>query len=306
MKKIEFNNKIKQISNFLKSKELSELVDVILSERSPDRSFSQDVISLLIESKSGFDKLIMTPGFEEMLIILDGNEIYDTPSVTSCIRRISGLSTKHEIFKDLKLIKLLNMNRAIYTIAHKFDSVLFSENPYIENNVKNDIGLIVFESADYGNSLSKYANALMKIEKILDLLKSIFEEENEGTYTVLYFESGSAADVVVKTSKKIAGAFSQTIFEIWRFVADHGNYKEARKDEALEKKLELINKIGTLEAEGKISKEDARNFKVRIKKQIIDLMEFGVVTREVAESIKTVNGRAIIAQQIQKLPPPKE
>lgn len=292
MKKIEFTEKMKMIDAYLQSSKIDYLFNEMLNQKT-DQLFTTPVVELLIASKSGYDKLNTISDYQKIFKSLNASEIYDIKNISQITRDTSEKGLLSNLFKDRDLMKFFQFNQLISSLNNNSE-IFFGYQNQIKKNEKETFGIIILETANFGNSLSKYANALIKIEKLFELIKMIFHEENEGNFEVLYFESGSATDVVIKTSKKIASAFTQTIHEIWRFISDNSNYREARKDEAIEKKLDLMNKIGEMEKSGKLSKEDSANLKHRLKKQVIDLMEYGVVTREVATSERVVTGRAQI------------
>ncbi|NCQ79753.1 MAG: hypothetical protein GPI99_17050 [Microcystis aeruginosa W13-15] len=259
---------------------------------------TKTLVSMIIKSKSGYDDLSRNPEMLSILEALELPKIYELDNITALTSYVASHNEIVSIFSNLELNKFLSLHRLINSYSATIGKLLFDSQISLNYVQSISNGIIYFEWLNQEIIVNYLSKILLDFDEILSIINILYEEEEDfEPSSLISIESGSPIKFGLKMAKKAASAFSNTVHELWRYAVDHKNFKDGLNDEAIHKKLDLIERISILEKEKKISKEDASNFKERLVKKTSELLTYGVVTEEISLSEKTVTGKSLTLEK---------
>jgi len=240
------------------------------------QSLKQSLITDIIESKSNYDSIIRKD--KELLVISDAIEdkLYDTESISSLISKISNteIESKKELLRNSAILNFISFHKSIIG-SDKVNKKTITEEYQKENIV---LFTIISES---NPTVQKVITALEVLQKLIDLLEKLYDEERMNTVYIL--DKGSNINAGIETGVKTAKSLFLIFKEVWDWVANRKYYKGKLKNAAFVENLEIIQKINSMKEEGSLENEEALRYKTLIVKNIDELLKIDTIPAELAK-----------------------
>lgn len=296
MQKLDFTENINTLIEKLKSETIVNFIDSIPLNGAVN---TNGLTPLIIESKSSFDK-IEEPSNEFAIInVLNGQEIYDQKYISDLINQtiqttLSKQSKVH-LFVSSKLLQFYNFHYSLLQSAKIANEILFTDNKL--NQIESDEIIIFRILIGEGNlDLSSYGKILKLIDELIQILEKIYNTENQESSKVVLLDSGSDANIGVKSSVQIATSLFQIFKEVWDWILNRKFYKSKLRNDAMLENLQVFNAIRESETSGAINADTAKIYRETLLRRTEDLLDLKVLPKRLVETKTEISSRKVLSE----------
>ena len=296
MQKLDFTENINTLIEKLKSETIIKFVDGIPINGAVN---TNGLTPLIIESKSSFDKIEETSKEFEIINVLNGQEIYDQKYISDLINQtIQATISKHQkvhLFVNSKLLQFYNFHFSLIQSAKIANEILFADNKL--NQIESDEIIVFRILVGEGNlDLSTYGKILKLIDELIQILEKIYGNQEEESSKVVLLDSGSDANIGVKSSVQIATSLFQIFKEVWDWILNRKFYKSKLRNDAMLENLQVFNAIKESETNGAIDSDTAKIYRETLLRRTEDLLDLKVLPKNLVETKTEISSRKVLSE----------
>jgi len=284
MQKIEFTNSISIIFQKLKTEVL--LLEMNKSVNNPSSSYSgQNLTSLIVESKSNYDKIVESKHIAKLLTLLGADTIYSPKSISELLNLLLSRTPTHQIFYTQVVFNFFSLQNTI-SILSKATENLFFEDPSVTPFDNLDNGLIIFKvyENDEGLTIEKFKKIFDLFIELIEAISKIYANEQALLKPeIVILDSGSDVNLGIKTAAETAKSLFLIFKEIWDFIVNKKHYENKLINESLFENLDLLQKIKECEENKIISPEESKTLLHTIKTRTFQLLDLNVLPKKLAD-----------------------
>jgi len=312
MQKLDLRNSLKEIIEKTKSETIIEFFKNTNVEKGS--SHSSKLLSILIESKAGFDQSILDERQNKILEQFDAKKFYDTKFFSVILRFVSNNNyerTNQFIQQSKQLSDFYTFHNTLITTYSLVENLLFQDKDLkdsvsIENYEKaENEGFISFEimsenSLDF-QSFSIVIDSLNSlIKSVIELISKIDKIEFDETPKLILADSGSNTVISLKLPKEISKSISKIIDDAWQFFTNRTGYELKKANNNLGESLDIIKKLKQAEKQKLISPEQAEIWKREITKSTESILVNKTLTKSKSEEIYVISNQKMLADATNK------
>jgi hypothetical protein len=284
MQKIEFTNSISIIFQKLKTEVL--LLEMNKSVNNPSSSYSgQNLTSLIVESKSNYDKIVESKHIAKLLTLLGADTIYSPKSISELLNLLLSRTPTHQIFYTQVVFNFFSLQNTI-SILSKATENLFFEDTSVTPFDNLDNGLIIFKvyENDEGLTIEKFKKIFDLFIELIEAISKIYANEQALLKPeIVILDSGSDVNLGIKTAAETAKSLFLIFKEIWDFIVNKKHYENKLINESLFENLDLLQKIKECEENKIISPEESKTLLHTIKTRTFQLLDLNVLPKKLAD-----------------------
>ena len=275
---------------------------------------SSKLLSILIESKAGFDQSVLDERQNKILEQFDAKKFYATKFFSIILRFVSTNNYKRTnqfIQQSKQLTDFYTFHNTLTTTYNLVENLLFQdkdlkESVSMENFKKAEVeGFISFEIMSE-NSLDFQSFSIV-IESLNSLIKTVIEltgkidnVEFDATPKLILADTGSNTVISLKLPKEISKSISKIIDDAWQFFTNRTGYELKKTNKNLGESLEIINKIKQAEKKKLISPEQAEIWYREITKSTEAILVNKTLTKSKSEEIYVISNQKMLADATNK------
>jgi hypothetical protein len=294
MQKLDFTENINSLVSSLNSKKIIDAVKAL----PPNQAMPQvdQLTPLIIESKSNYDKIDSESGKMDILKALDAESLYSQTNIANIINAIVAIQIQHQhkvqLFLSEMFLPFYSFHENLLKTQSLAQTVLF------KNNLTdlNSQDTIIFRILSGENiEINKYVKIISLIKEIIEILKTIFaQEDTEVTLTLI--DSGSDSNLGVKSTIEISRSLFQIFKEVWDWIVNRKFYKNKLRNSGLMDSLNIMTAIHEAKEKSVIDEETARIYKESIIIKTEDLLDLNVLPKDLFQSTLATNSRKLLSE----------
>jgi hypothetical protein len=294
MQKLDFTENINSLVSSLNSKKIIDAVKAL----PPNQAMPQvdQLTPLIIESKSNYDKIDSESGKMDILKALDAESLYSQTNIANIINAIVAIQIQHQhkvqLFLSEMFLPFYSFHENLLKTQSLAQTVLF------KNNLTdlNSQDTIIFRILSGENiEINKYVKIISLIKEIIEILKTIFaQEDTEVTLTLI--DSGSDSILGVKSTIEISRSLFQIFKEVWDWIVNRKFYKNKLRNSGLMDSLNIMTAIHEAKEKSVIDEETARIYKESIIIKTEDLLDLNVLPKDLFQSTLATNSRKLLSE----------
>jgi len=296
MQKLDFTDSIETLRSILKCDEIVAFYEGLHPSSSVNTS---PLTPLIIESKSNYDKIPQDSSLNKIVQTLNGHNIYSEKSIGDLINStvqitVSG-QKKVNLFLNQKILDFYHFHYTIIKASELSTHILFDDNQLA--NIKSDDTIIfrVLVGEDY-LELSAYGKIFTLIKELIDLINKIISPDDEIISQITLLDSGSDANIGIKSSLEIATALFQIFKEVWDWVLNRKFYKSKLRNAAFLDNLNVMVAIKDAENNDAIDSDTAKIYRETLIRRTEDLLELKVLPKELVESKTEISSKKVLSE----------
>lgn len=278
MQTLEFTRALGEIAAGLKVHELIKILAPWLAMDSGTGVSEIDknqFVSLILESHSGYDRLLKSEGTRKILSGLHLQELYEPTRMRRLLVGVSNSSNTQQIRGSAtEFYSFFEALRSIARLEATSKDLLETEKV---GEVPASDSLLALQVVDYDGQGIEPSRLIRVTEILTDLhmnLARMLDIHND-KLTFKYFDSGSDIIMAIQAAKAIIEALGPLLLQWWdkRRFQDHETYDKDM--DALSKGLDLMTKTQETVTKGVLTDEEAKILKARVFQGIDDLIGLG-------------------------------
>lgn len=311
MQKIELRKNLLEIINKTKSREIIEFFN---NQKPLPTGYSNSLLSVLIQSKSGFDQSILDERQNNILEQFNAKKYYETIFYSTIIKFVSNnnqTTTISYLQKSNEISNFFTYHNTLITTYNLIDSLLFQdpnlrESVEIENfKMAEEQGFLTFEMISEENiDLQNYSEVISGINELIsltiDVISNIEKLKFESKPILILADSGSNTILSIKLPKEISKVVANIINDAWKFLTNKSGYNLEKLNNNLGESLEILKKIKKAETEKLISPEQAEIWKRGITKSTEQIVMNNTLTKSKSEEIYTISNQKMLTEVTKK------
>lgn len=276
--------------------------------------YSTELLSLIVESKSGFDQSILDKKQDKILSQFDAHKYYSTnfhSKLISFISRNNFLVTKDYLQKSKDMTQFYTYHNTLLTSYKLIDNLLFQDSDFKESinkvdfkEIEND-GYLSFEIiTETYVDFQRFSFITKNINELINLtsavLQTIDKIEIPITPKLILADSGSNTALSIKLPKEISKSISKIIDDTWKFITNKDGYKLEKINSNLTESLEIMSKIKNAEKKKLIEPEQAEIWRKGITKSAENIVMNNTLTKSKSEEITLISVQKTLADATKK------
>lgn len=281
MQALEFAKGLSEIVKELKIDELVTLIHQWLAQQQPGNPPVQDpekdrFFSLLVDSRSGYDRLLRLEITKKILEGLQAHDLYEPARLRRITMFVSNAGNVSQLRTGNADVSLLFEGlRAFQRIAATSRNLLESEKV---GEIPKAEGIIELQLVDYEGQgveperLSAVALTLSRLYKDLARLLGVQNDK----FTFKYVDSGSDLIFGIQGLKEVVDAAGTLFLKFWDKLLFRRHEKFEKDMEVLSKGLDFMSKTHAAAEQGVISDEEEKILKASVFKRADELIGLGV------------------------------
>lgn len=296
MQKLDYSDSLIKVIETLKSKEIVEFVDNIPMNQQIN---TQSLTPLIIESKSNFDKIESDSKEFEILSHLGADSLYQGDSIGTLLNRLIQINQakqqKVHLFLNSQTSPFYNLHYSLISASDLATNVLFKGEGLTQLNSNDTIVFRILIEED-NLDISTYSKILSLLNELIDILKKVHEPETESSPKLVLLDSGSDANLGVKTSIGIATSLFQIFKEVWDWVLNRKFYKSKLRNAAMLENLQVMTAISEAEKSEVIDSKTAKIYKETLLRRTEDLLELKVLPKKLTEEKTEISSKKMLSE----------
>jgi hypothetical protein len=296
MQKLDFTENINILIEKLKSEKIVDFIDSIPINGAVN---TNGLTPLIIESKSSYDKIEEPSKEFEIINVLNGQQIYDQKYISDLINQTIQTTlnkqSKVHLFVSSKLLQFYNFHFSLIQSAKIANEILFTDDKL--NQIESDEIIVFRILVGEGNlDLSSYGKILKLIDELIQILEKIYDTENQESSKVVLLDSGSDANIGVKSSVQIATSLFQIFKEVWDWILNRKFYKSKLRNDAMLENLQVFNAIRESEKNGAIDSNTAKIYRETLLRRTENLLDLKVLPKKLIETKTEISSRKVLSE----------
>ncbi|MCL5027563.1 MAG: hypothetical protein M1480_00940 [Bacteroidetes bacterium] len=283
MQKLDFTKAVDVVRDKLKTDSLLKIFNESLKTNVANYD-GRNLTSLIMESKSNFDRIIEESDANKIIETLGGTPLYESKYISDLLNNFLSKRDTYGIYYNKIVYDFYCFHQALDKIYFASQKLFFEEK---ENNYNDNYedGIIIFELfSDSNLNINLYS----KIFNLLDeLMTAISKGHNPQTpcepAIITLLDSGSNTNIGIKTTAEVAKSLFLAFKEIWDWLINKKHYKSRIENQSLLENLDVLEKIKEYEQKSVINSDEAKTLVHTIKTRINDLLDLNLVPKVVAE-----------------------
>ncbi len=296
MQKLDFTNAVINLEKVLKSKEILSFIDGIPEGKPVNTA---PLTSTIIETKSSFDRIDSLSDMYRILSTFEGVNIYSNEFISKLINSLQsamiGKVAKIQLYLQSDINLFYKFHFSISSISKISRNVLFREKQYASLSQSDTLVFQILISNDYLD-ISTYSKILKLLDDLINILHEILEPNEEKTSQIVMLDSGSDANIGVKSSLEIAKTLYQIFKEIWDWILNRKFYKNRLRNSALIENLQVMTAINKAEKNKIINEKDATIYKETILRRTEELLELNVLPKSLVDQKSEKSGKKLLSE----------
>jgi len=304
MQKIEFVNSIKIIYSELLTEKLIQEVEKSLKMTTPHFN-GQSLTSIIVESKSNYDKINSNANISRILNLMSADKIYQPSHISQIINILLSKQNPQQTFYNQSVLDFYNLHNTI-TILSKATEEIFFENKEITPYDKYENGLILFNvlnNAD-GISIRDYSKIFTQFIELIDAINEVYFSKKEMIDAeIVILDSGSDTILGIKTAAETAKALFDIFKEVWDFIVNKKHYQNKITNQSVYENLEIMKKIKESESQNILTSEESKALIHTIKTRTAQLLDLNVLPKTLTEKEIAVSNMDVLLEyrEVKKL-----
>jgi|GEM_PF-5747317 len=311
MQKIELRKNLKEIIENTKSE---KIIEFFTNEDKKSSGFGHNLLTLLIESKSGFDQSVLDDKQSKILEQFNANKYYATNFYSNILKFASNSNydrTNTYLQQSKNIASFYSYHNTLVTSFRLIDNLLFQDSDLKESLNKSsfkaaeDDGFLSFEIMS-DNSID-YQNYSIVVENINELIKVVIEYftlikkiEIEETPKLILADSGSNTVLSIKLPKEISKSIAKIIDDAWQFLTNRKGYKLEKVKKNLGESLEIIQEINNAAKKKLIEPEQAELWRRSITNSTEAIVMNNTLTKSKSEEIYITSNQKLLREETKK------
>lgn len=296
MQKLDFTENINILIEKLKSEKIVDFIDSIPINGAVN---TNGLTPLIIESKSSYDKIEEPSKEFEIINVLNGQQIYDQKYISDLINQTIQTTlnkqSKVHLFVSSKLLQFYNFHFSLIQSSKIANEILFTDDKL--NQIESDEIIVFRILVGEGNlDLSSYGKILKLIDELIQILEKIYDSENQESSKVVLLDSGSDANIGVKSSVQIATSLFQIFKEVWDWILNRKFYKSKLRNDAMLENLQVFNAIRESEKNGAIDSNTAKIYRETLLRRTENLLDLKVLPKKLIETKTEISSRKVLSE----------
>jgi hypothetical protein len=311
MQKLELKRNLSQLIIATKS---NDIINLLENKTKNPNGYSEELVTLLINSKFGFDQSILNSKQKEILNQFNAVHFYNTQSYTTLIRYVSV--NNHQRTNDyLRNSKDVNdfysYHKTLMSTYGLIDNLLFQDKSLKESSnivsykeAENN-GFLSFEMISENNiEFENYTNVIVGINTLVSAVTGIFEKldnlENVEKSKLILADSGSNTVLSIKLPKEISKSIAKIMDEAWTFISNRDGHELNKLNKNLKESLSIISKIDKAEKDKLISPEQSGLWKKNIADSTEKIIMNNTLTKSKSEEISIFSNQKLLPELTKK------
>lgn len=304
MQKIDLRNYLKHITESLKSQ---NVVDLLGENQAISAS---NLIKLIIESKSGYDNALSDSEKNEILSILQASQLYSSDNITNIVSFASpqGNKATTSFLLNEKVLRFLIFHKTILNSFNLIDTLLLSSREIFDekNNFNaqylKDKGIVTFQLIDKDKlSLNKLDKVVHSLKEITDTVNLVLEKLDNLDINeppkIIYVDSGSKINFIIKIPEKAANTLSELFKEFWDYIVHRKYLRHEKNNTAIEDSIDILKKIKNARDDQIITPEEAEIWKRGIIKNTENIVFNNTLTKEIIDERAEITTEQLLLEQ---------
>jgi hypothetical protein len=311
MQKIVLRQNLKNLIYRTKSE---DIINFFENANRKDSGYSTELLSLIVESKSGFDQSILDEKQEKILSQFDAHKYYSTNFHSKLILFISGnnsVLTKDYLQKSKEMNQFYTYHNTLLTSFKLIDNLLFQDSEFKKSinkidfkEIEND-GYLSFEiMTDNYVDFQRFAVITQNINELINLTSAVLQKidkiEISTSPELILADSGSNTALSIKLPKEIAKSISKIIDDTWMLITNRDGYKLEKINKNLTESLEIMSKIKDAEEKKLIEPEQAEIWRKGISKSAENIVMNNALTKSKSEEMTLISNQKMLADATKK------
>lgn len=314
MQKIVLRQNLKNLIDNTKSNVIISFFENVNDKKT---GYSNDLLSIVVESKSGFDQSILDEKQNKILSQFDAHKYYSTDFYSSIIRFISlnnMTHTKNYLQKSRAITEFYTYHNTLLTSFKLIDTLLFQDSDFkksIDKNnfeeVEND-GYLSFEIMTEKNvDFNRFSIITHNINELIILICAVIQKIDKVDVSItpelILADSGSNTALSIKLPKEVSKSISKIIDDTWKFITNREGYKLEKLNKNLTESLDIIKKIDNAKKKNLIEPEQAEIWKKGISNSAENIVMNNTLTKSKSEEITLISNQKMLADATKKYLP---
>ncbi len=283
MQKLDFTKAIDVVRNKLKTDSLLKIFNESLKTNVANYD-GRDLTSLIMESKSNYDRIIEQSDANKIIETFGGIPLYDSKYISDLLNNFLSKSNTYVIYYNKTVFDFYSFHQALNKIFYASQKLFFEEkeNNYIDNY---ENGIIIFELfSDSNLDINLYSKIFNLLNELMNAISKGHNPKAQYEPAVItLLDSGSNTNIGIKTTAEVARSLFLAFKEIWDWLINRKHYKSRIENQSLLENLDVLEKIREYEQKSIINGDEAKTLVHTIKTRINDLLDLNVVPKVVAE-----------------------
>ena len=295
MQKLDFNEAIIEIRKLLKSDDILQFFKNLKTNPVNTNALTP----LIVESKSNFDKINIESNQYKILKTLGVNDLYAGEGIGNLINHSVNTTIRKQSIVDLfanrKILEFYHFHFSIVKVAELSTNVLFEQDQIGLLNAKDTVIFRVLVT-DNNLPVTTYSKILVLINEIIEIINKVIETEKEIQPEIILLDSGSDANIGIKSTLEITAALFQIFKEVWDWVINRKFYKNKLRNAALLDNLNVMIAIKDAEKSGAIDQDIAKGYRETLIRKTEDLLELKVLPLKLVENKTEISSRKVLSE----------
>lgn len=277
MQKINFISSLSIIIRNLKSEDVHAIFLDSLTTPS-DKSYKYSaVIPLLFISKSNFDNLIKDPQYKNILVSIGASKYYNEEYLSQITSLLTD-SSPYYLIRETKVREFFIFHEMLLQLFFIAKRHLIDEDYIYSYESQINLGIISFQIIIESEGLDAeiYAEIFTALKKLIVIISKI-NQSNDETAEIILLDSGSDANILLKSTVENARSLFLIFKEIFEFVTSFRFYKQRQKNQALLDGLNIMSEIKAKVDAQVLTEDQGKEYSHYIKTQTDKLLGYKVI-----------------------------
>jgi len=311
MQKIELRQNLKQLIERTKSE---KIIEFFANVNKLPGGYSNILLSLVVESKAGFDQSVLDEKQNKILEQFDAKKYYETKFYSNIVKFISTNNydvTSAFLQKSKNINEFYTYHNTLITSFRLVDNLLFQDASLKESITKEsykeaeDSGFLSFEILS--NNSIDFSSYSLVITSINDLVKSVMEfistidkTSYEEPPKLILADSGSNTVLTIKLPKEISKSIAKIIDDAWQFLTNRTGYKLEKINKNIGESIDILKKISKAEKDKLITPEQSELWRRGITNSTETIVMNNTLTKSKSEEIYIVSNQRMLMDATKK------
>jgi hypothetical protein len=314
MQKLELKRNLSQLIIATKS---NDIINLLENKVKNPNGYSEELVTLLINSKFGFDQSILNSKQKEILNQFNAVDFYNTQSYATLIRYVSvndNQRTNDYLRNSKDVNDFYSYHKTLMSTYGLIDNLLFQDKSLKESSnivsykeAENN-GFLSFEIISENNiEFENYTNVIVGINTLVSVVTSIFEKldnldnlDNLEKSKLILADSGSNTVLSIKLPKEISKSIAKIMDEAWIFISNRNGHELNKLNKNLKESLSIISKIDKAEKDELISLEQSGLWKKNIADSTEKIIMNNTLTKSKSEEISILSNQKLLPELTKK------
>lgn len=299
MQKLDFRNNLEYLVKLLKSEEIVKYLDGAVNKN--------ELLKLLVESKSGFDQASTDRQKAKILTEFKASEEYSTQKFSSIVTHVSTRpdnNNRLQFLNDNNLNNFYAFHKMLMSTFRLVDNLLFENKELFENNVFNaekatQKGNLVIQIVDNEKvRIHKFNEISEALENLIETVYTLYDkiegEQFEEQPSIVLLDSGSDINFVIKLPEKASNLIAQVIKQFWDLIVNNKYVRHKQKMTSLIQSITVLEKIEQAKNNETIDRETAEILKKGIVENTEKIVFGNAMTKQLLQESNEYSNRQLL------------